>query len=197
VYGSIGTVLSGWFKLDWLTAFFRAVARRDPAARLEVVTRDNPELVRHRIDPDGALPRLFVFPAKPEDVHLDVQRQNASAMFYAGGETSELGRSPTRMAEILGCGVPVVANEGVGDVARILRYYNVGVIARGCSDEAMDEAVKNLAKLCKDPNLSARCRHAAEEVFSLEKGTEAYRSLYAEILGESDSTASSGAQDAR
>ena len=84
---------------------------------------------------------------------------------------------------MLGCGIPVVANEGVGDVARIIRRYDVGVIARDGSDAAMDEAVAELARLRADPDLPARCRQAAEEVFSLEQGTEAYRALYAEILG--------------
>ena len=196
VYGCVGTVLSGWFKTDWLTAFFRAVARHDPKARFEVVTRDEAEPVQRQIDPDGTLEAISVYSAKPEQMPLHVQRQTASAMFYAGGETSELGRSPTRMAEILGCGIPAVANEGVGDVARIIRRYRVGVIARDCTDNAMDEAVRNLTELRSDPNLQARCRQAAEEVFSLAKGTEAYRSLYAEIIGESDSSASSGAEDA-
>ena len=35
-------------------------------------------------------------------------------------------------------------------------------------------------------NLSLRCRKAAEEVFPLEAGTDAYRKLYAEILGRTD-----------
>ncbi|RBI83313.1 glycosyltransferase [Rhodosalinus halophilus] len=182
VYGCVGTVLSGWFKTDWLAAFFRAVARREPDARFEVVTRDDPETVRARLDPDAAL-NLSIFAAPPERVHLDVRRQTASAMFYAGGEISELGRSPTRMAEILGCGIPVIANDGVGDVARIIRRYRVGVIARDGSDAAMDAAAAELEQLRKEPDLARRCRQAAEEVFSLDRGTEAYRQLYAEILG--------------
>lgn len=185
VYGCVGTVLSGWFKTDWLAAFFRAVARHDPDVRFEVVTRDDAETVRARLDPEGALPALSIFPAPPERVHLDVQRQCASAMFYAGGETSELGRSPTRMAEILGCGIPVIANEGVGDVARILRRYRVGVIARDATDAAMEDAVRELAALRADPDLPSRCRRAAEEVFSLDRGTEVYRVLYDEILNGS------------
>lgn len=182
VYGSIGTVLSGWFKPDWLGAFFRAVARHDPEARFEVVTRDDADAVRRQLDPDGSLQPLSVFPAKPGQVHQDLQRHIASAMFYAGGETSELARSPTRLAEILGCGIPVVANEGVGDVARILRHYRVGVVAHYCTDNAMDEAVRNLTELRTDPETPARCRRAAEELYSLSRGIEAYKQLYAEVL---------------
>lgn len=102
-------------------------------------------------------------------------------MFYAGGEVSELGRSPTRMGEILGCGLPVVANDGVGDVARIIRDYNVGVIAAGSSASDMEKAWDDLQCLLSDPDLPIRCRRAAEEVFSLKAGTAAYSRLYAAI----------------
>lgn len=183
VHGCIGTVLSGWFRLDWLTAWFRAVARKNPKAEFEVVTRDDADEVRTRLDPEGTLPNLSIYACAPEQMHEAIRRQVASVMFYAGGEVSELGRSPTRMAEILGCGIPVVANDGVGDVGRIVRDYRVGVIVADSSDSAMDAAVEELAQLRADPELPARCRRAAEEVFSLKGGTEAYRALYGEILG--------------
>ncbi|MEW5425151.1 glycosyltransferase family 4 protein [Amorphus sp. 3PC139-8] len=183
VYGCVGTVLSGWFRVEWLSAFFRAMARNQPDARFEVVTRDDPDAVRARLDPKNEIANLSIFASPHERVHEVVRRQVASAMFYAGGEVSELGRSPTRMAEVLGCGVPVIANDGVGDVARIIRRYRVGVIVEDGSDAAMDKAVDELERLRQDPDLAARCRRAAEEVFSLHRGTEAYRALYDEILG--------------
>ena len=184
VHGCVGTVTSGWFRIDWLAAYFRAVARANASARFEVVTRDDPDSVHAQLDPDRTLGNLSVFACTPEDMPEAVRRQCASVMFYAGGAISELGRSPTRMAEILGCGIPVVANSGVGDVAGIVARYRVGVLVEDSSDAAMDRAVQQLSELRADPDLPARCRRAAEEVFSLERGTEAYRALYAEILEE-------------
>ena len=183
IYGCIGTVLSGWFQLDWLASFFRAAARRDPQARFEIVTRDEPDAVRAAIDTAGQLQdRLCVYAKAPQEVHEAVQRQSVSAMFYAGGAVSELGRSPTRMAEILGCGIPVVANAGVGDVERIVSEWNVGVLAEDASPQAMQTALDELDRLMQDPELPSRCRRAAKEVFSLPGGTEAYRRLYEQIL---------------
>jgi hypothetical protein len=103
-------------------------------------------------------------------------------MFYAGGAISELGRSPTRMAEVLGCGRPVVANPGVGDIEQVIRQHRVGVLARGSSSVEMNSCVAELFALLKDPHLNTRCRRAAEELFSLESGTSAYRQLYSQIL---------------
>ena len=55
-----------------------------------------------------------------------VRSHTASVLFYAGGSISELGRSPTRLAEVLACGRPVVANPGVGDVEHVIRQNRVG-----------------------------------------------------------------------
>ena len=193
IYGCLGTVLSGWFLIDWLAAFFKTVAKEDKEARFEVVTRDDVEKVRAALDIDCELSdRLLIFPSSSECVHDALQKQSTSVMFFTSGK-SKLGSAPTRLGEALGCGVPVVANEGVGDVADIIRRYNVGVVVTGGSETAMATALDELKVLRSDPDLPSRCRKAAEEVFSLEAGTEAYRKLYADILERPDGPAAASA----
>ena len=186
VHGCIGTILSGWFRTDWLAAWLSAVAQDDTDARFDIVTRDDADRVRVALDPMNKFgDRLMIGPRPSEEMPAAVRGHDLTVMFYAGGEVSELGRSPTRMAEVLGCGLPVVANEGVGDVADIIRRYNVGVVVKDGSQAAMMAALDELKALRSDPDLPSRCRKAAEEVFSLQAGTEAYRKLYAKILGPS------------
>jgi glycosyltransferase involved in cell wall biosynthesis len=183
VYGCLGTVLSGWFRLDWLKIFFSELSSHDEKAKFEIISRDDPSEILKRFGHDEILiSRLKIFSMPSHDVHSAIQGQSASVMFYAGGEVSELGRSPTRMAEILGCGLPVIANPGVGDVAKIIEKYRVGVLVREGTREAMRRAINELDELWKDPALSTRCRQAAEEVFSLETGTQAYKEIYQDIL---------------
>jgi len=183
VYGCVGTVLSGWFLLDWLAIFFNLISKENLEAKFEVVTRDDVEKVRAALDVDGKLgARLSIFSCTSEKVHQALQKQSTSVMFFTAG-ISKLGSAPTRLGEALGSGMPVVANEGVGDVADIIRKYNVGVIVKDKTGATMSQAINQLEVLRLDPDLRLRCRRAAEEVFSLEAGTEAYRSLYARILG--------------
>ena len=92
------------------------------------------------------------------------------------------------MAAALGCGIPVVVNEGVGDVAEIVRKNNVGVIVEGISKEKMEKAFESLLTLMKDPKLNARCRSTSENLFSLKSGTESYRKIYNSIINNKDST---------
>jgi glycosyltransferase involved in cell wall biosynthesis len=184
VIGCMGTLLSGWFLIDWLRAFFEAIARADSTARFELISRDPPQAILHALDPDSVFTdRLLVQSARPDEMPSIVQRHTASAMFYAGGSISELGRSPTRMAEVLGCGRPIIANPGIGDVEQVISHRRVGVLARGPSAVHMDACAGELLELLKDPHLADRCRHTAEQMFSLDAGTAAYRQLYAQILG--------------
>jgi len=181
VIGCLGTVLSGWFRLDWLASFLDVVAKRDPSAVFELTTRDDQAQVRAAIDPNGCHgARLRIAPSAPGVVQHVLQGQTASVMFFTDG-LSKLGSSPTRMAEILGCGLPVVANDGVGDVARIIRDYRVGILAQGPDPQAMAIAWSELLALLNDPDLASRCRKAAEEVFSLEAGTASYARLYYDL----------------
>jgi glycosyltransferase involved in cell wall biosynthesis len=181
VIGCLGTVLSGWFRLDWLAAFLLVAAERDPTVVFELTTKDDPVKVREAVDAVGRLgARLHINAMQPDDIHLVLQEQIASVMFFTDG-LGKLGSSPTRMGEILGCGLPIVANEGVGDVARIIRHYRVGVIVEGPAPAQMEDAWDRLLELLNDSELGVRCRQAAEEVFSLTSGTRAYADLYANL----------------
>jgi len=181
VYACLGTVLSGWFRLDWLAAFFQTAAK-DPQARFEIVTRDDAVRVRAALGFTPAMQaRLSIFPMPPHRVHEALQAQTVSVMFFTEG-LSKLGSSPTRMGEALGCGIPVVANAGVGDVARVITGYRVGVLVADAGEAAMTAALAELDALMQEPGLARRCRQAAEKLFSLRVGTEAYRTLYNEII---------------
>ena len=182
VFGCLGTVVSGWFRLDWLASFLAVALERDPDAAFALTTRDDPARVRAALDPEGQSgDRLCIAAASPEEVHRILQRQLASVMFFAD-DLGKLGSSPTRMAEILACGLPVVANEGVGDVAKIIREYRVGVLARSAEREDMTAAWEALQELIRDPELGRRCRKTAEDLFSLKTGTAAYAAIYAELI---------------
>lgn len=182
IHGCLGTVTSGWFKLDWLAAYFRAVAHREPTSKFHVISRDDPDRVRAALGGDESFQsRLSIYSLPPHEVHKAVQQQHVSAMFFSMG-LAKLGSSPTRMGEVLGCGLPVVTNVGVGDVAQIIAEYRVGVLVKEATPVAMEEALETLAMLEADADLRVRCRKAAEAIFSLTEGTQRYRDIYVRLL---------------
>lgn len=182
IYSCIGTVLSGWFRVELLSKCFQSLAKRNPHAQFEIITRDDSELVRKAIGGDQNLQsRLKIYALPSDKVHEALQQHTVSVMFFKEG-LGKLGSAPTRMGEILGCGLPVIANAGVGDVARIVGQNRVGVLVNENSDKAIHKALDELEVLMQDSKLAHRCRNTAEAIFSLQKGTEAYRAVYKHIL---------------
>lgn len=181
--GCHGSLTNGWFRIDLLARVFDRLAMRLPEARFEIITREDPATVlaalKSALDsvPDW-MARLTISAAKASDIHERLQRQNLSLFFYATGAASELGRSPTRMGESLGCGVPVLANGGIGDVAETILQGNVGIVIDGEDDASLAIAVDDAVALLNDPEIVKRCRHVAERIYSLKAGVRGYDDIY-------------------
>jgi glycosyltransferase involved in cell wall biosynthesis len=191
--GCHGSLNSGWFRVDLLAAMFDRLAARLPNARFEIITREDAIVVRALLDAarDAATvdrraadwrARLTISAAKAFEIHERLQRQSLSLFFYASGSASELGRSPTRMGEALGCGVPVVTNEGIGDVAEIVRNGHVGVVIEGEDGPALDRAADAAVGLLHDPDTAARCREVSERIYALDAGIRAYQDIYETLV---------------
>jgi len=184
VYGCVGTILSGWFRADWLGRFFDAVAARDRSAVFHIISRDDPAQVRAALRlSEEAESRLTIYGMPSDQVHHAVQGLHASAMFFTDG-LSKLGSSPTRTGEMLGCGIPIVANPGVGDVGAIIAENRVGILVDGPGAADMDRAAADIEAVMDDPDLIDRCRATADRLFSLEAATDAYAGIYGRIAAQ-------------
>jgi glycosyltransferase involved in cell wall biosynthesis len=178
---------SGWFRIDLLAKMFRRLAARLPDAQFEIITREDHRKVLSELHATGQLDnavesRLTIEAARPSEIHLRLQRHALSLFFYASGEKSELGRSPTRMGEALGCGVPVVTNGGIGDTAAIVRDAEVGLVLDAEDDATLDKAADAATALVGDVAVAARCRATAEAIYSLDSGVAAYRRIYQRLI---------------
>lgn len=182
-YGCIGSVTSGWFATDWLAKWYLSAIEDDNVSSFDVVTRDDPTVVRALLDEKQVFGgKLSIRSLSFHEMPSAIRSHDLSLMFYAGGSPSELGRSPTRLAEVLACGRPVVVNDGVGDVSHIVSENRVGVILEAPSPEEIEKAKSELQSLMCEKDLAARCRQTAERIFSLEHGTSAYARIYRSLL---------------
>ena len=177
-FGTLGTLLSGWFLLDWLSSWFAAVHGCEPLAPLRIHSREPEAQLRRALDlPLHQAQLLQLSALAPQAVPKAISGFKAVAMFFTPG-VAKCGSSPTRLSEVLACGVPVVANDGVGDVGAVIRNHGVGVLVPSATSQAMAASLVELQQLRRDPDLAQRCRRTATELFSLERGTAAYERLY-------------------
>jgi hypothetical protein len=102
--------------------------------------------------------------------------------FFIRPIPSKRASCPTKLAEGLASGLPIVCNRGVGDLDEILEKENVGVLVDSFSEESYAKAWRRLKSLLEDSELARRCRRLAESRYALERGVEAYQRLYLELL---------------
>ena len=182
IHGCIGTILSGWFRIEWLSSWINLVTQFEQNTQFEIITQDDLKEVKEKIDPFNELnDRLKIISHTVDEMPFVVPKFFVSLMFFTDG-LSKLGSSPTRMAESLACGIPIVINKGIGDTENIIKKYNVGVIVEGNGKELIEKAIRDLMILLKDPDLNSRCRLTAKNLFSLDSGTQTYRETYRSIL---------------
>ena len=108
-------------------------------------------------------------------VGLCVCRENAGASLKAS--------MPTKIAEFLASGRPLVVNPGLGDASDLLIESDCGVVVEGRSPDALERAVDELLRLTNDPATPDRCRALAQKHFNLEAGVDSLIDVYRGIVG--------------
>lgn len=170
--GSVGT----WYRFDLAVRLSKVLG-----LGLDVITRQT-RLARDMLDGAtnasvGSLPPSAVPGAlRAGDVGLSL----------CVATSSKQASAPTRFAEYLAAGMPVIVNGGVGDLVQIVTAHEVGVVLEGESDEELLETGAAVAGLLADPELAQRCRDVARKLFDVEAGARRYNALYRRLLGADD-----------
>jgi len=172
--GQIGT----WYMLDEMLALFAAISSLRPDAQLLIVNKNQQDVIR------AALARTSI-PAQSVEIvassrqamPAQIQRMDAG-MALIRPFFSKIASAPTKLAEYLGCGVPVIGNAGCGDMVRIIEEDGVGVAMADTGPEAIEAAARALLERLQDPALPGRCVNSARQHFALDEGAARYRAIY-------------------
>jgi len=175
--GSVGT----WYLLDEMLDFFRTGLGLRPDLRF-LILNQNEQTMIHRAIQDRGFERhqVTVVGVRPEEVSKYLSLATVG-LFFIKSTFSKSASSPTKFAEYLSMGLPVVVNAGVGDVDKIVREFGVGVVVEDLSPEAYARGWRLLWKLLEDRYVSERCRRVAEEHFSLQVGLARFNAVYSRL----------------
>lgn len=123
----------------------------------------------------------FVGEVSPDDIPGYLSASDAGLSFVKAGYATQ-SRSPTKIPEYLACGLPIIANTGVGDIDELITENDVGVLVDGFDQESYAIA---LARLEFSEALSKRCVQTARTAFDLQTvGGVRYARLYKNILSQ-------------
>lgn len=175
--GSFG----GWYMTDEMMDLFAAARERDPSVFVIILTQRDKEKAAERLRAKGfADGDYFVGSASPADVPRYLSAADISLSFIEACYSKQ-SSSPTKLAEYLACGLPIICNPGVGDVDALIIDNHVGVLVDGFSKESYLKALQEIDDL---GDVRERCRETAAREFDLETvGGAKYRLLYNKLLG--------------
>jgi glycosyltransferase involved in cell wall biosynthesis len=175
---SLGSLGPGYCP-EGVVGVFAAIKKLWPAATLRLVTRTDPAPIYYLATNAGVdRASIEVVSVHPEEVPRCLADADVGLCMIEPS-FAKIASSPTKLAEYLASGIPVIANcEGIGDLGRIFGNDRVGVDLTSFDESGYTAAAARLGDLLADPLLSERCRAVACQSMSLESGVEKYWNLY-------------------
>ncbi len=172
--GSIGT----WYMLDEMLDFFKVLLTQKPNAKFLFITAESSKYIFEKATKKSIdISKIIIKKSNREDVPAYIALSSVS-IFFIKPVFSKKASSPTKMAEIMGMGIPLICNSNVGDVDTIINNTNAGVLINKFTEKEYLTAIEKMDKLNTSPE---QIRQAAIKYFSLEKGVTKYAGIYKKI----------------
>ena len=173
--GSIGS----WYMLNEMLDFFKVLKVKYPSAKFLFISKDNKRDIllkceERQIDAKD----IIIRPSEREDLPSLLSLTTIS-IFFIKPAYSKKASSPTKMAELLGIGIPVICNANVGDTHYIVESEKIGVVVHEFSNSEYERVVDGIEEVqaIEPSNLIG----TAQKYFSLEKGAAMFLKAYKKI----------------
>ncbi len=175
--GSVGT----WYLAKEMFSLFKKLNKENQSSKLLVISPDDKQTILDIALAAGVQPdNIIITSANRQDVPVLLSLSQYS-IFFIKPCYSKQASSPTKLGEIMAMGIPVITNDGIGDVTDIVEKSNAGIVLKELNESSYDLATQDLKKKIYDRK---SIRQAALEHYDLEKAVENYRSIYDNILKE-------------
>lgn len=173
--GSVG----GWYMTKEMFSFVKCLLDKYPEFVMLVLTKDEPAWVRAEALEQGIpAEKLIITTAPREKMPVYISISDCS-IFFIRPTYSKKASSPTKHAELMGMGVPVICND-IGDTGQIIEKTNTGVIISEFSETEYKRKVERLNDVLVIPK--EHIRKSAFQYFDLEAGAANYLQVYKRVL---------------
>lgn len=177
VYIYVGSI-GNWYLTEEMIDFLKVAKHKNQNSTFIILCNNDIPLLKRIIERKGLNIADFIIGNVFHEEVPNYLRQADIGLIFDKPGFSRKANSPTKLAEYLAMGLPVVVNYGIGDTEEIIFANNIGVIIRNFTDRDYAEAVDKLTELAKDKELRVKCLKVARERFSLESGAEKYLGIY-------------------
>ncbi|MFO7788937.1 MAG: glycosyltransferase family 4 protein [Bacteroidota bacterium] len=175
--GSLGT----WYLTDDMLDFYAELLKQKPQAKFLIITGDNPDIMLNPAKAKNIPTEQIIFRSVSRQEVPAMISLSSVSLFFIKPVFSKKASSPTKLAELLAMGVPVICNANVGDIDRIVEKHKIGIVLKDLNDDSYQSAVEQIDEL-KNIN-PEKLRQVSEDLFSLGKACDLYFKVYNNIIG--------------
>lgn len=170
--GSIGT----WYMLDEMLDFFKVVSERHENAKFLFITGESESSIIDQASHRGLSPNQLIVRKSPRAEVPTYLSLSSVSLFFIIPSFSKKASSPTKLAETLGLGIPIIANTGVGDVEHVLNDDSFAATTSTFQQEDYVRLAEQIPQLLQADR--SHIRNTSLAHFDLNTGVDRYWSVY-------------------
>jgi glycosyltransferase involved in cell wall biosynthesis len=173
--GSVG----GWYMTKEMFTFFNRLLLKYPDFVLLILTKDDPGRVKKEAaETDVPSSKIVVLYAGRNELPDYISLSDCS-IFFIRPTYSKIASSPTKHAELMGMGIPIICND-IGDTGRVIEETGTGIVVREFTEAEYDRAIAKMEELLAISRQTIR--EAAFTYYDLGKGAADYLQVYTRIF---------------
>lgn len=174
--------LDGWYLTEKMADFFASFRRRRPDAHLLWLTNGSHDRVKQLMNSRNIAANHFSVLSVPARLVPSYLSAADAGLSFIKRCFSKMASSPTKNAEYLASGLPLIINAGIGDSDALVNDWKAGALLEDFTEDEYARVGKLIETLAADPDVRRKARAVAQQVFDLETiGAERYAALYERV----------------
>lgn len=173
--GSVG----GWYMTKEMFSFVKYLMDKHPEFVMLVLTKDEPAWVRAEAMQQGIPADKLIITTAPREKMPQYISISDCSIFFIRPTYSKKASSPTKHAELMGMGVPVICND-IGDTGRIVEETKTGFMIKEFSETEYKKQIEKMNDVLAIPK--EYIRQSVFQYFDLEAGAAHYLQVYKRVL---------------
>jgi glycosyltransferase involved in cell wall biosynthesis len=174
--------LDGWYLTEEMADFFAVFRRQRPDSHLLWLINGSHERVRQLMKDRNVPADNFSVLSVPARVVGSYLCAADAGLSFNKHCFSKLASSPTKNAEYLACGLPLIMNAGIGDSDALINQWKAGVLFEDFNENEYARIGTLIEEMAGRPGTKEHTRAVAERLFDLQTvGAERYAALYERV----------------
>lgn len=169
--GSLGT----WYMLDEMISFFAIIKAKIPNAVFNIVSKDSFNASQLELKYELPQGSIRIRQAQRNEMP-EILACSDIGLFFIKPTFAKKGSSPTKLAEFLALGVPLISNSGIGDMDEQFTNQRIGFLVGSFSQSEYERAASYILNMPGN-----NCVEFASSYYDLNKAINSYNTIYSQL----------------